>query len=125
MKVVWSPDLRLHDPSAEIWVGVRIPGTEVAARVDAIVDAVAGAGHDLIDPRPIGPGELEAVHAPDLVGFLRDAWSMWGHSPYIEEPGQDRVVPYVFPLPGLTSGRPPRRPTSVAALAGMFAIDTM
>ena len=34
-------------------------------------------------------------------------------------------MPYVFPLPQLTSGRAPRRPTAASARTGMFAMDTM
>ena len=40
MPVVWSPTTRDHDPKNEVWVGVATIGTEVAARVDAILAAV-------------------------------------------------------------------------------------
>jgi acetoin utilization deacetylase AcuC-like enzyme len=125
MKVVYSPVQLRHDPSAEIWVGVRIPGTEVGRRVELIEQAAVLAGHKLVSPRPITATELEAVHDPGLIEFLRTAWAKWEQSDYPREPGQNRVVPYVFPLASLTSGRPPRRPVSVAALAGVYAMDTM
>jgi len=125
MKVVYSPVQLRHDPSAEIWVGVRIPGTEVGRRVELIEQAAVLAGHKLVSPRPVTAAELEAVHDPGLIEFLRTAWAKWEQSGYPREPGQDRVVPYVFPLASLTSGRPPRRPVSVAALAGVYAMDTM
>ncbi len=125
MKVVYSPEQIRHDPAAEIWVGVRIPGTEVGRRVELIAEAAVQAGHQLVPPRPVTPSELEAVHDPGLIDFLRTAWSRWQQSDYPREPGQDRVVPYVFPLASLTSGRPPRRPVSVGALAGVYAMDTM
>src|SRR2546421_413440 len=35
MPVVWSDQCRLHEPAGEIFVGVRTPGTEVAARLGA------------------------------------------------------------------------------------------
>ena len=41
MPVVWSDRCRLHDPGGEIFVGVRTPGTEVVARADAILAALA------------------------------------------------------------------------------------
>jgi acetoin utilization deacetylase AcuC-like enzyme len=125
MKVVYSPVQLRHDPSAEIWVGVRIPGTEVGRRVELIEQAAVLAGHKLVSPRPVTAAELEAVHDPGLIEFLRTAWAKWEQSDYPREPGQNRVVPYVFPLASLTSGRPPRRPVSVAALAGVYAMDTM
>ncbi|HEX5671949.1 MAG TPA: histone deacetylase family protein [Acidimicrobiia bacterium] len=125
MKVVYSPDLTRHDPAAEIWVGVRIVGTEVARRVELVAAATEAQGHQLVAPRLVTAAELEAVHDPGLVEFLRTAWSRWQESGYPREPGQDRVVPYVFPLYSFSSGRPPRRPASVAALAGLYAFDTM
>ncbi|MEX0947131.1 MAG: histone deacetylase family protein [Acidimicrobiia bacterium] len=125
MKVVYSPVQLRHEPSAEIWVGVRIPGTEVGRRVELIEQAAVLAGHKLVSPRPVTAAELEAVHDPGLIEFLRTAWAKWEQSDYPREPGQNRVVPYVFPLASLTPGRPPRRPVSVAALAGVYAMDTM
>src|ERR671918_2355658 len=44
MPVVWSDRHRLHDPGGEVWVGVRIPGTEVPDRADRIRDALTEAG---------------------------------------------------------------------------------
>ena len=44
MPVVWSDDHRLHDPGGEVWVGVRIPGTELPERAERIREALDGAG---------------------------------------------------------------------------------
>ena len=44
MPVVWSDRHRLHDPGGEVWVGVRIPGTERPARADAIRAVLAREG---------------------------------------------------------------------------------
>ena len=41
--VVWSPETRRHEPMREVWVGVPTEGTEVPARVDRILEALAGA----------------------------------------------------------------------------------
>ncbi len=125
MKFVDAPATRLHKPAGEIWVGVRIAGTEVAERADVIAEALVEDGHQPTVARSVSAAELETVHDPALVDFLRRAWHDWQESPYPSEPGQDRVVPYVFPLAAVTSGRPPRRPPSVAARAGLFAMDTM
>ena len=48
MPVVWSDRCRLHVPGAEIWVGVRTPAVETAARSDAILEAVRAAGASLV-----------------------------------------------------------------------------
>lgn len=122
---VHSPSTRLHDPGSEIWVGVAIPGTEVSERVDVIVAAVADAGIPLVAPRPQPLEALSTVHDPAMVEFLRTAWDRWQHSIYPAEAGQDRVVPYTFPLRQMTSGRAPRQPASIGAEVGMWAMDTM
>ena len=82
---VWSPDTRRHDPRDEVWVGVATTGTEVAARVDVILDALQGTGHRLIES---GTGDdsridavLESVHDADLLGFLRTAAERWAAGP--------------------------------------------
>ncbi len=48
--VVWSPETRRHEPNHEVWVGVPTEGTEVAARVDRIREALSA--HDLVEARP-------------------------------------------------------------------------
>ena len=49
MPVVWSDRCRLHDPGGEIFVGNRTPGTEVVARADAILAALAEADARVVD----------------------------------------------------------------------------
>ena len=39
--------------------------------------------------------------------------------------GRDRVVPYVFPTPGMLAGLPVRTPPAVHGRAGLFCYDTM
>ena len=53
-----------------------------------------------------------SVHDAELVDYLARAWEDWEAAGLAEDPGQDRVVPYLFPHPGLFgagSGRA-RRP---------------
>lgn len=104
-------------------MGVRIPGTEVGARLDRILAAVSGAGAEPVGAPEFGTEILHAVHTPDLVEFLSTAWLAWDEWGYTTEPGVDRVVPYVFALPDAApAGAPARSP---AARAGRHAMDTM
>ncbi len=127
--VVWSPETRRHDPHREVWVGVATTGTEVAARVDAILDALRADGHRLVE---LGTGAhdridagLASVHEAGLLDFLRTAADRWAAGPYEELVGQDRVVPYLFPTPAMTGGLPTRPAVAVHADAGRFVYDTM
>jgi acetoin utilization deacetylase AcuC-like enzyme len=118
---VWSDDCLLHEPAAEIWVGVRTTATEVPARAVEIRDALLAAGAQEVAAAPHDDGALLAVHDPALVEFLRTAWDDWTAAAL----PADRVVPYVFARPELTSGRTPAAPAAVWARPGLFAYDTM
>lgn len=109
-----------HDPGGEIWVGIPIEGTESPERVTVIREALAG--RPLMPPTQHPTSELASVHDPALVSFLETAWERWSESGYPTDPGQLKVVPYVFPAVTGVKGRWPR---SIGAVAGLFAMDTM
>jgi acetoin utilization deacetylase AcuC-like enzyme len=121
--VVWSEEQARHDPRAEIWVGVRTPAAEVAGRAEAIRAALVVAGHPVLPARRQPDEALLTVHDVALVEFLRTAWAAWEESGLPRDPGQDRVVPYIFPHPGLTAT--PGEPTATWARTGMYCFDTM
>jgi hypothetical protein len=73
MPVVWSDRCRLHDPGGEIFVGVRTPGTEVVARADAILAALAQAEARVVDAEQHPDAALDAVHDSALLKFLESA----------------------------------------------------
>jgi acetoin utilization deacetylase AcuC-like enzyme len=125
MPVVWSDRCRLHDPGGEIFVGVRAPGTEVAARADVILAGLAEADARVVDAEQHSDVALLAVHDTALLEFLESAWDIWTGAELDRERHQDRVVPYVFAHAALTSGRPATVPTAVWARTGYFAYDTM
>jgi acetoin utilization deacetylase AcuC-like enzyme len=123
--VVWSPETRRHDPRHEVWVGVPTEGTERADRVDAILEAVTAAGHQVVEATAQPDDALLAVHEPELLEFLRTAAERWAAGPYADLVGQERVVPYLFPTPAMTAGLPARPAVAIHADAGRFAYDTM
>lgn len=122
---VWSPTTREHVPDAEIWVGTRIPGTEVAERVDVLLDSLAAAGHDLVEAGPHGDERLAGVHDRALLNHLASVHARWAASGIVEESGQDRVVPYVFPTAAMLGGIPRTDATAVHGQAGAYCYDTM
>lgn len=121
--VVWTSDVLLHEPAAEIWVGVRTPGTEVPDRATVIRDALAAAGATFHPTEPHDDETLCAVHSADLLDYLHTAWDNWVAAGF--ESVNDRVVPYVFPTPDLLAGLPMRSPAATHARAGRFCYDTM
>ena len=128
--VVWSDSHRLHEPRGEVWVGVRTPGTEVPARAEAIREELLAAGAPLIAVEPHDDETALALHDPRLCEYLAGAWEEWRRAGLDADPGQDRVVPYLFPHPGLLAGLPeaiaePPEPAAAAARAGRWCFDTM
>ena len=122
---VWSDECLLHQPAGELYVGVMTHGTEVPARAERIRDALEGAGATATPARPHTDAPLRAVHDAELLAYLAGAWTAWQEAGLDRDPGMDRVVPYLFPHPGLISGLPLVDPEATAARAGRFAFDTM
>jgi acetoin utilization deacetylase AcuC-like enzyme len=116
---VWSDDCLRHEPDAEVWVGVRMPATEVPARTLAIREALETAGAREVAAVAHDDAALLAVHDPALVAFLATAWEEWSAAGLPSE----QVVPYVFAREELTSV--PATPAAVWARPGRFAYDTM
>jgi acetoin utilization deacetylase AcuC-like enzyme len=125
LPVVWSDDCLLHEPGGEVWIGLPDQGNEGPDRTLAIRRALVGAGASVVEAEPQDDETLLAVHDAGLVSYLRDAWRLWEEAGYPEDPGQDRVVPYLFPHPGLLAGTTPTAPTAMSARAGLYAFDTM
>jgi acetoin utilization deacetylase AcuC-like enzyme len=121
---LWTERHRLHDPGGEVWVGVPIPGTEVIARADLIHDALQAAGFEILEPAEHPPACLSRVHDPSMVDYLRTIHDDWLAAGYPNDPGQDRVCPYIFPLPQAVADRPFRLPTAPSARAGVYTTDT-
>jgi acetoin utilization deacetylase AcuC-like enzyme len=60
-----------------------------------------------------------------MVDYMAGAIEAWYRAGYQDEVGQSQVAAYAFPLAKMLNGRPLRLPRSRAALAGVWAMDTM
>src|SRR5262249_18170852 len=88
-------------------------------------DALAAAGAPVVPARAHGDEILRAVHDPELLDHLAGIWRDWAEAGLPADCGRDRVVPYVFPTPGMLAGLPLRSPPAVHGRAGLFCYDTM
>jgi len=119
MPVVWSDRCLLHEPLEEIWVGVATPAAETPARATAIREALEAR---FVEAEPHPDEALLEVHDPELIAYLASAWGEWNEAGLPRDPGQERVVPYVFAHRALGARQ---APTAVWARPGWFAYDTM
>ena len=125
LPVVWSDSSLLHDPKAEVWLGVPIPGTELKDRPEVIRQALADSGARFADAVAHDDSVLRMVHDDGLLEFLEHGYAEWVRDGFLDDPGQDRIVPYVFPTPGMLAGLPMRQPNGVHGRAGRYGYDTM
>ena len=125
MPVVWTDRHREHEPGGEVWVGVRTPGTEVGERAERIRAALEADGAPVVTAAAHDDEPVLAVHDRELLDYLASAWDDWQAAGLDRDPGQDRVVPYVFTNPALMSGLRPVTAAAITARAGQFAYDTM
>src|SRR5262252_7608561 len=123
--VVWSEDCLRHEPGGEVWLGVPDQGTEVPARALVLRDALAAAGAPIVPARAHGDEILRVVHDGGLLDHLAGVWAEWEGEGYPAQHRRDRVVPYVFPTPGMLGGLEPRIPPAVHGRAGLYCYDTM
>jgi acetoin utilization deacetylase AcuC-like enzyme len=123
--VVWSDRCLLHEPGAEVWIGLPLPGDEVPERAVRIRETLVDAGASLVAAEEHEDEPVLAVHDRGLVDFLRSAWTDWVAAGFPDDPGQQRVVPYIFRHEGLHGAVAPTVPAAPSARTGFYAFDTM
>ena len=115
--VVWSDRHRLHEPSGEVWVGVRTPGTELPERAERIRAALASRGARLVEAEHSRRSRLLAVHDPELLDYLARAWEELGGARACRATrARTGSCPTSFPIPA-TLGPDPALPVPAAATA--------
>jgi acetoin utilization deacetylase AcuC-like enzyme len=119
MPVVASDAHREHDPPYEVNYGEVVrPVYERPERAERIRDALAAAGHPLVEPRRHGMAPVLAVHEPALVEFLEGAWPAWRAAG-----GPEALIPDTFAIPRLARGGG-RDPGGGVGRPGWFCFDT-
>jgi acetoin utilization deacetylase AcuC-like enzyme len=123
--VVWNGDCLRHEPGGEVWLGQWERGTEVPARALVLRDALTAAGAPLVPAARHDDTILRSVHEPELLEHLAGVWQAWQQAGLADHGNRARIVPYIFPIPGMLGGLPVRTPPAVHGRAGRFCYDTM
>lgn len=115
MQVLHSPLHAGHHVKQFIRLGRVDRPREIPARVERTLDALREAGHRVDESPWHGLRPIADVHTPEYLRFLETAWTEWRRI----EGAAEEVLPYVFPLRGMTGGYP----TSVVGRAGYHLHD--
>ncbi|KOX60634.1 MULTISPECIES: histone deacetylase family protein [unclassified Methylobacterium] len=115
MRIFHTPDSGRHDPERYLRRGTPIPHPEQAARYAILHDAALRGGHDLGEPADHGLDPIRAVHDPDYVAFLAEAWARRGEIPDIG----DEILTGSFARPQMH-----RRPAGLLGRLGLYTADT-
>jgi acetoin utilization deacetylase AcuC-like enzyme len=126
MPVVWTERHRGHRPDGGYWLGVQQAADEQPDRGDALRDGLAAAGHEIVDAPDLGLDPIVAVHDAGFVDFMSRAYPSWVAEGHLVDPGQPQVVPYLFATaPFARRHAAGRRPATIRAELGLYAMDTM
>lgn len=115
--VVTDDRHRLHHPSYELNGGRTVTPPESPERLDALVTAVASAGHELTTPVAHPDDAVLAVHDAGMVRFLRE-----GHAAWVAAGGAEVMIPDTFPSPRWAEGG--RRSDAPLGVPGWWCFDT-
>lgn len=118
MRVYYSDLHSQHNPSFEVFDGgVQVPYLESPGRMQQVLAALQGqAWVNLFDPDDFGLDPILAVHRPDYVEFLCDAFEEWMQQT-TNYPKQ-ALLPATFPPRGWS-----RRPKTLLGRAGYYMMD--
>ncbi len=126
MPVVWSDRHRGHRPNGGYWLGIREQGDEEPERGEALRAGMQAAGYEIVTPPDLGLDPITAVHDTEFVGFLSRCYASWVAEGHLVDPGQPQVVPYLFATtPFGRRHLAGRRPATIRAELGLYAMDTM
>jgi acetoin utilization deacetylase AcuC-like enzyme len=116
MKTVYSDTHHLHHGKVELIDGEMKACFEMPQRADTVLARIRTVGlGEVLVPKDFGRGPIEAIHAPDFVQFLHDAWSRWSALGRTHD-----ALPLCWPVPGLRSDRVPR---DIDGQMGFYAMD--
>ena len=113
-----NPGQSQHAPRFEFFRGERVPCFEGPARADFVEQALRARGHALRMPEVDSTPQLDRIHTPRYLCFLRTAWDQWlalGAANADVQP-----FPSVWPVRTLRSDV---EPANFTARLGLYSMD--
>ena len=94
MKVIFSKQQMLHNPSTYLSSGAAEPNPEVPARAERLLAAALQAGLEAESPSDYGDSILQSVHTSRYLYFLENIYPRWSRV----EGASEEVLPNVHPI---------------------------
>ncbi|MBV0891955.1 histone deacetylase family protein [Paracoccus sp. Z118] len=118
MRAFYHPEQVLHDPQQYMRLGRVSAPRDIPERTDRLLQALSRKGAEVERPGALESlAAIHAVHTPEYVAFLQNAWDRWQELPPDRGP---EVWPATFPY---WSGRPEqdsRPPCPASGLLGQI-----
>lgn len=115
MKVFFDARQLNHAPKIYFRRGAAMPHQEQPQRAEILRDMLIGEGFEISAPRDHGLAPIKAVHNPDYVDFLPDAYAR-----FVESAGEEALaIPTMHP--GRRRGREPK---DIHGQLGWWMTDT-
>jgi acetoin utilization deacetylase AcuC-like enzyme len=115
MKIVYSDVHKDHDPQHFMVRGILKRSNEQPERAFRLLDAVTKAGYPVVAARDFGAGPRAAIHSPEYLTFLENAYRRW----QLLDDASSEVMPNAHPF----YGQPSSYPQSVVGQAGYHLGD--
>ena len=115
MRAIFDATHADHDPQFFLQRGNVRRTTEVPERADRLLAGLKCGGHDIRSPERFGLDPIAAVHTPEYLSFMAEAYDEWKA---LGDSGPE-IIPNVHP-----SRYPPTYPTSIVGRAGWHMADT-
>lgn len=115
MKTFYSPAHLLHAPAKEFLDGALVDVFEKPSRAELVLQAVRAANlGEVLPPSDFGLDPIQAIHTPDYLDFLQNAFAMW----IADGRDANGVYPDTFWKAPFQ-----HRPAKIGALAGIYTMD--
>ena len=116
MKTVYSPRHAGHAGNVELMSGRIVPAYELPRRVEIVRERVEAVGlGPIVPPQDFHLAVARRVHATDYLDFLARAADLWAAA------GREgTAMPFVWPVAGLRTDRPPE---DIDGLLGFYSMD--
>lgn len=115
IQVVYSDAHNRHAPRSAVYRGVTTDYMEVPERANELVGLIRRRNHSIREPRNFGLAPIAAIHTPDYIAFLQNAFANWEKTALPTGMASPHVAAHGFAVRQMNE-----KPTSFAGQLGYY-----